>query len=203
MAVRLLRPLTCRLCERNFVSFDRLQVHKHRHTAIKYGRWQSKFVSTLSQGLSGNIPQKGFFQNMRTHIKRPYQCEYCQNRFFQSGDLKMHIQIHRKEKPYQCTYCQKRFSQNEHLKMHIQTHTEEKPFQCTYCQKRFTKKCALKIHIRIHTKEKPFQCDYCQKRFNENSNLKRHIRTHTIPRRSLFNVNTYMYCQLGPVKMLT
>ncbi len=153
MIVRLLRPFSCRLCQRNFIFFDKLQVHKYRHRAIKFGQCQNKFIPT--QGLSGNLPQNSISSSTPSvHIK--------------SDTNKLH----------QCTYCHKRFAR-DYMKRHIRTHTKEKPYQCTYCQKTFSQSGDLKRHILTHTKEKPYQCEYCQKRFSSNGYLKRHIRTHT------------------------
>ncbi len=204
MKGRLLRPLSCRLCKRNFNSFDRLQVHKYRHTA-KFGRWQRKFVSTQCFGslcmkrryYDYNFLQRSFSRNFFTlpiiiliFIEgKCYQCEYCYTRFSESGSLKRHITQHTEEKPYRCEYCQERFVENSDLKKHITSHTKEKLYQCEYCQKRFSQVSELKKHIRTHTKEKPYQREYCQKRFATNSHLKSHMNAYTT-KRNHCSVNT-------------
>ena len=109
--------------------------------------------------------------------KRTYECDVCEKRFNESGNLKRHMRIHTNENPYECDVCEKRFRQSSNLKIHMRIHTNEKPYECDVCEKRCTTAGNLKRLMRIHSNEKPYECDVCDKAFRQLSNLKRHKRT--------------------------
>ena len=106
-----------------------------------------------------------------------HECDVCEKRFTQSGNLKRHMRIHANENPYQCDVCEKRFRESGHLQYHMRIHTHEKPYECDECEKRFSQSGNLKRHTRIHTNEKPHKCDVCDKAFSQSGHLKRHKRT--------------------------
>jgi uncharacterized Zn-finger protein len=98
--------------------------------------------------------------------KRTYECDVCEKRFNESGNLKRHMRIHTNENPYQCDVCEKRFRQSGHLKTHMRIHTNEKPYECDVCDKASRTSGGLTQHKRIHTKEKPYECHVCDKSFS-------------------------------------
>ncbi len=98
------------------------------------------------------------FKKKGTKRKRTqHECDVCEKRFTQAGNLKRHMRIHKNEKPYECEVCDKAFRQSSNLKQHMRIHTNEKPYECDVCDKAFRQSGHLKQHMRIHTNEKPYE----------------------------------------------
>ena len=86
--------------------------------------------------------------------------------------------LHTGEKDFQCQVCEKKFAQKGNLKLHMLTHTKVKAHECDICKKKFSQKSNLVTHFRIHLGEKPYGCAECGKWFTHPSGRNQHIRTH-------------------------
>jgi protein-arginine kinase activator protein McsA len=69
----------------------------------------------------------------RTAVK-PFMCTQCNKSFSHSGDVKVHIRTHTREKPFMYTQS---ISQSDDLKKYMRLHTGEKSLVCTECNKSF------------------------------------------------------------------
>ncbi len=120
--------------------------------------------------------------SLKIHInihtrEKPY-CSHCDKKFSRSGDLEKHKLVHTGEKPYTCDQCGKSFVLKQHFTAHVRVHTGEKPYKCLYCDKRFSQSGNLKTHKRIHTGEKPYHCTACGKCFNHSASLHSHTKNY-------------------------
>ena len=92
--------------------------------------------------------------------------------------LRDHQMAHKREKPYQCEICEKRFTQRGNLKTHQKSHTSHEGFRCTYgsCNKTFVTNSYLKIHMKSHIGLRECICTFpgCGKKFYHRGNLKYH-----------------------------
>merc|ERR1712228_476085 len=101
------------------------------------------------------------------------------------------------EKPFACNYCNKKFAQSSEKKMHEKIHTGEKPFACKYCDKKFILSSGQKRHERIHTGDnqkekdrKKCKCDICgkvisTKQILRNHQIKRNMKGYTLVKKHL------------------
>ena len=89
--------------------------------------------------------------------KRSSMCYTCEKAFFDSQDLKIHVQrVHETRKYHQCTLCHAAFFFSEELRIHVQrVHEKIKAHQCSHCKKAYFTSCHLRRHIRsMHEAEK-------------------------------------------------
>ena len=68
--------------------------------------------------------------------------------------------FHSGYRPFQCEFCDKKFTNKGEVKVHQRTHTGEKPYHCEYCKKGFSSNAFLKIHRKKHDKEKVAEIDF-------------------------------------------
>ena len=64
------------------------------------------------------------------------------------------------------------------LKLHLNVHTKEKPYSCKICETSLRSSTSLVLHMRSHSGEKRFHCEICGKDFSQRSNMRSHKKTH-------------------------
>ncbi|XP_018400224.1 PREDICTED: zinc finger protein 98-like [Cyphomyrmex costatus] len=118
-----------------------------------------------------------------------YKCGTCNKEFKNQRDLRIHERIHNDEKPYQCEFCENKFRQKCHLKSHmVAKHFNDERFKankdlytggvsykCAICNKEFKNKTHLHLHEMTHTGEKPYQCEFCKDKFRRKDYLRSHV----------------------------
>ncbi|XP_056006363.1 zinc finger and BTB domain-containing protein 24-like isoform X3 [Ostrea edulis] len=144
-----------------------------------------KFSSKGIKPFQCNFCQNKFSSNvsLQEHMSRhtdskPHQCHICQRNFRQISCLRRHLVTHSSDTPFACNLCGRKFSQNMYLRSHMKMHTGERPFKCKLCDKAFAHQSDLNRHKIVHSGEKPYECEVCGTRFSDPSSKRRHEREH-------------------------
>ncbi|XP_070702875.1 gastrula zinc finger protein xFG20-1-like [Pempheris klunzingeri] len=87
------------------------------------------------------------------------------------------------DKLLSCSECGKIFANKTNLKIHMNIHTREKSFSCLVCGKIFAQGGNLREHMSVHREEKPYSCSVCEQRFSTLTRLRTHQRACRLPPR--------------------
>ncbi|XP_055588856.1 zinc finger protein 91-like [Uranotaenia lowii] len=165
------KEFDCDHCGKSFYDERMLRVHKVCH---KEDRPYACDVCPKKFHRRG-----GLRVHRRTHGDKIWECSVCPSKFKTSAALKIHCRKHTGERPYQCQYCDNRYAHVSDKRRHeMAAHTKEKPHKCDKCSMAFVRKQQLTVHARVHTGEKPFVCEVCGKDFSQPISLKNHMKVH-------------------------
>lgn len=193
--------LSCSVCERLFVSADRLKTHTqlvHREKSIRCDVCDKMFSSQKSLSVhqrlhTGQYTCKvcGFVSTSKLYLNQHltkheddalvFACSSCDKRFSCRSSLLRHEDLHLadKGKVFRCSICQLTVRSGFELKQHKSTHQDvvEKPYRCSVCPKEFKSKKLLGMHARRH---EPAQlvCEICDKKVFSRYDLRLHRETH-------------------------
>ncbi|XP_017073639.2 transcription factor Ouib [Drosophila eugracilis] len=116
---------------------------------------------------------------------RPHPCKECKKTFLTANELRAHyLSHHTMEPPFDCRYCERRYFSAVGRKKHERIHTNERPFVCDQCGKAFTRSCTLNAHKETHTANKKFSCDVCDRSFSLKKHLVTHFRSNAHKRKT-------------------
>ena len=101
----------CEICQHNFLSSDKLQIHREE--------FHSTFQCCLCEKFLGN--RHKLKSHHRTHTKeKPFECKLCEKKFSECGSLRKHVLTHN-IKTFQCNNCDKMFARKDYLVKHIKS----------------------------------------------------------------------------------
>ena len=82
--------------------------------------------------------------------ERNFVCHICTRAFGRREGLRRHIaDVHEQSGEHACAFCEKKFLQLVDKKIHERKHTKEKPFQCEFCPVKVGRKSTLVAHIKL------------------------------------------------------
>lgn len=171
---------SCRFCNREFTTNERLNSHVRIHTGerpFQCKECDKGYSSRNALCLHQAINHRGY----KRRIERVFTCHICGKTFTSNSSLSMHLNIHTGERPFKCKICNKAFTQKGGLVQHIVYHTDMRSYVCTLCGKAFLRNSHLKIHIQTHTGEKPHKCDICGRAFSQLGDMRKHrLKLHSV-----------------------
>ncbi|CAM1327332.1 Uncharacterised protein at_DN2225 [Pycnogonum litorale] len=208
------KRIVCEVCHQQFLyAWDLTKHMSIKHNSInKYNK--SYECHICSKVHKGHIALKNHIRKDHPEF-RPLVCDFCEEYFLDSYDLKKHASTHKSkvlecklcemhfvtlqdrrlhvkndhgEKPFVCNLCAKTFVESSELEIHWKTHMMEKPFMCDICGLKFKDNHVLKEHKMTHTGERPFKCEFCDKSFIQSGSLNTHKRTHTLEKPYLCDI---------------
>lgn len=172
------KPCVCEECGKMFYSKGELSTHRNYHHVSKEGRADLK--CDMCNMTFCNSRYLVYHKNVVHSTRRDFHCQTCFKSYKTSYSLNRHLKyIHSELKKFKCDTCDKSFKTPGSLRKHKERHTGKRTYFCRECGKGFYEKVKLEQHFRTHTGEKPHQCHLCDYRCAVPGNLKKHMKTHS------------------------
>ncbi|XP_048002613.1 zinc finger protein 37-like isoform X2 [Leguminivora glycinivorella] len=137
--------------------------------------WRKKHVP--EKPTTPNNPNK---PTIPTNKPQAVVCDQC-GRFMKSQTVFRHhiLRDHQNVKPYACNECPMKFFNKGNLQIHLRKHTGERPFQCPDCPLAFSFKANLyrhqkTAHLGIRDS---FPCAICDRTYTTKASLTTHVNT--------------------------
>lgn len=124
---------------------------------------------------SGDTSNKTIRNRFRQTLKRQdVKCPRCDEIFFNSSLLELHIRVNHDKRKFACELCDYKSDQEIALQDHIiLVHTREFPFTCDLCSEGFLYRKDLHKHKKAEHGMK-ILCQFCSKNFENKTDLKQH-----------------------------
>ena len=142
-----LKPHTCDICNKGFVSKANLENHTYLHNK-----------DPTSRPFKCHICPKSFVRNQQLtdHFNshkgiKPFICKVCGIEFTNKSNWKRHrIEHNSKTKEFKCITCGREFARQYYLVDHVKTHTGEKPYFCVVCGSCSATRSNFNSHMKTH-----------------------------------------------------
>ncbi|XP_055632572.1 zinc finger protein 62 homolog [Toxorhynchites rutilus septentrionalis] len=159
----------CTQCDKAFVTVGGLKNHQEVH-----GNKRSFVCDICGRAFLRKSVLNDHMNTVHSTL-RLFKCSLCPKSFASRNIFQSHQLTHTKERPYQCRYCDKRYFKTSDRTLHEnQVHLGIRPFQCSFCSSSFIRDRERRLHERIHTKSKLYTCDICSGGYNKFSEFKQH-----------------------------
>uniref|UniRef100_A0A8D7ZUJ5 Endothelial zinc finger protein induced by tumor necrosis factor alpha n=1 Tax=Culex pipiens TaxID=7175 RepID=A0A8D7ZUJ5_CULPI len=146
----------CELCGKVLPNLIDLKTHMHQH------RGERPFGCDVPDcGASFSSIQALKQHIVRIHSNEHHPCPECGKLFTSFITLRSHRRTHL-EKPFACNFCDLRVRLKCQLKTHMLVHTQQRDHVCKFCGKAFYASTVLTLHLRSHTGERPYACHVCE-----------------------------------------
>lgn len=165
------RPYLCTVCDKQFTSEDRLNVHVRNHSGAPSHSREKSFQCTGS----GNRPSP--VENLLIHSRnhggeKPCKRQLCHELFSQLGELNTRMRIYVEDKMYRCSLCNESFSQLSSLETHEhRVHSGRKPYRRKLLKADVKQRC----HVEIDVGANLYACRHCSDCFAQHTQLKEHL----------------------------
>ncbi|XP_038672991.1 zinc finger protein PLAG1-like isoform X1 [Scyliorhinus canicula] len=177
------KTFPCPLCEKIFLTADRLTTHSYSHTG------QRPYICSQRDCAKTFISKYKLIRHMATHCpQKSHQCSYCEKMFHRKDHLKNHLQTHDPNKTLlRCEECGKRYNTKLGYRRHLALHAAANgDLTCGVCARAFGQTDLLLEHLKGHAgrlsssaREKRHACDRCERRFYTRKDVRRHTVVHT------------------------
>lgn len=124
-------------------------------------------------------------EHERKHVKSSV-CDICKTAVASPSALKRHHQYrHSNHRPFECQFCPERFKMKGDLSKHIETHDERNPYKCSQCDFEARSSHTITKHEKEFHENivQIFLCHECKRQFTRGNNLTRHlVKQHAYPK---------------------
>ena len=130
----------CKQCGKVYNRLHNLKYHQREHVK---GKKMYKCAFCPKQYTS----KQSVGEHERKHRGEPVLCPHCGKSFASMKILSQHEKsVHMNKRNYVCTICSKAYYDSYNLKCHIDSHMGLKNLKCRYCDEKFTYSAARTAH---------------------------------------------------------